>query len=1364
MAVGYPVLGGANRNPAPTVYAPPRTPPKHAFAVPSSPRTLDQVCAMDFLNNFLRTPHAMGGPPLPPQAENAQAEARRGDDVVDPSSSVPPRRNMALSKLKWTLNDDTTTPKPKSPPKPSSSNAILNPLTPSPFAANTIKPRATMSSSSLKSPSSSTKSNKHSPWPTSSGVYLPSLDENKDDECVVCFSENFTDDDNIIFCDGCNVAVHQSCYGVDVIPEGDWFCEPCRKGIDSNTPLCQVCPATKGALLPTTKNRNSSPSYVHGCCALYTPGLDLDFGFVTIQNIDQRRRELGCGVCGESGGGTLQCSFPGCYAAFHAMCGRSRGATFDFRPESAVERGGKAQQKYWGPVAFCKAHSAPAHESERNRFLGRSEMAVDSETGLETSTTLSEMQQAANQKIKRSVALAAPRRAAWILSKWDAFSALQPARGAEKIFETLKRTAGSLASDSDFAAAVANAEKNASQPTPSTPQRTLSVGDRLKKQFEDGGWYEGTITAMTPKGKYPYSVTFDDGDVETYTAAQLMAQTTHVSPTALPTPTPTPMPSSSQRSIVKQPACIGGSMREYQLDGLQWMVAQHDAGGVGGVLGDEMGLGKTLQVISFLGYLKAERLQGGPHLVVAPLSVMPTWLSEIPRWCPSLRAVALHGNLAERNRVKHSALADPSTFDIVVTTYEMLVAEQNWLSHRFHFRYVVLDEAQRVKNEASLAGMAVRRMRKAGALLLTGTPLQNDLHELWALLNLLFPDVLATSEMFDTEKVWGGPSTAAVQADNAKLVNAARGVLQPIMLRRTKADVLASELPPLITLRVECPLAPLQRIYYKRVLEFDGLFGKLVAGTSGDDVGTARFTQLNNLMMQLRKVANHPYQLPSCEEPGADPDEPADERIWLSSGKMQVLDGVLTRLVAQGRKCIIFSQFTGFLNVIERALESREYRYLRLDGQTPAARRAYETRRFNEKGSPFVAYLVTTRAGGLGLNLQAADTVILADSDWNPQGDVQAQARSHRIGQKSPVTVLRLVSSGTCEERILQAAEAKLKLASAILEGDGAAGEGAAPSSGELIAAIKQGAEDALAVDSDAMRAAVTDGKRVVSEDFVNDIMNAAKAGGKMAHGTTAATIKSRSADSSANASGAKEPKSFMTFEGRTFDREAGSKRTIADAMVAEVAAKAGKRSRMSTVVMIDAGDGLGMQAVSKQSILDAKHIEEMEQRHAARIAAKKAASEGGNRHVHERYCIGCATLLSGREEDRHRGALTLKAARSAPSSWLGCTRCPRAACASCAALLNASSAGGGGLRTGWSCPQHNCGGCNRNASDAGGLVFRCVGCKWSRCWDCGKDSGFVPVDPKEMETHAWVSELGFPKACERAGNAEYVRCSECAL
>jgi len=150
--------------------------------------------------------------------------------------------------------------------------------------------------------------------------------------------------------------------------------------------------------------------------------------------------------------------------------------------------------------------------------------------------------------------------------------------------------------------------------------------------------------------------------------------------------------------------------------------------------------------------------------------------------------VALHGNLAERNRVKHSALADPSTFDIVVTTYEMLVAEQNWLSHRFHFRYVVLDEAQRVKNEASLAGMAVRRMRKAGALLLTGTPLQNDLHELWALLNLLFPDVLATSEMFDTERVWGGPPAAAVQADNAKLVNAARGVLQPIMLRRTKAD------------------------------------------------------------------------------------------------------------------------------------------------------------------------------------------------------------------------------------------------------------------------------------------------------------------------------------------------------------------------------------------------------------------------------------------------------------------------------------------------------------------------------------------------------------------------------------------------
>jgi hypothetical protein len=204
--------------------------------------------------------------------------------------------------------------------------------------------------------------------------------------------------------------------------------------------------------------------------------------------------------------------------------------------------------------------------------------------------------------------------------------------------------------------------------------------------------------------------------------------------------TPADTAGAGKRPVVRQPDCIvSGEMHPYQLDGLKWLVAQHDKG-AGGILGDEMGLGKTLQVISLLGFLKSVRGEGGPHIVVAPLSVMNSWVTEMRKWCPLLRVVPFHGPQTERERIKREFLT-AGKFDVMCTTYEMLVADIH-TCQRFRWGYIVLDEAHRVKNEKSLMGQAVRRLRSSHRLMITGTPLQNNMHELWSLLNFLYPEVL----------------------------------------------------------------------------------------------------------------------------------------------------------------------------------------------------------------------------------------------------------------------------------------------------------------------------------------------------------------------------------------------------------------------------------------------------------------------------------------------------------------------------------------------------------------------------------------------------------------------------------------------
>ncbi|EKX46521.1 hypothetical protein GUITHDRAFT_70514 [Guillardia theta CCMP2712] len=482
-------------------------------------------------------------------------------------------------------------------------------------------------------------------------------------------------------------------------------------------------------------------------------------------------------------------------------------------------------------------------------------------------------------------------------------------------------------------------------------------------------------------------------------------------------------------------------MHPYQLDGLKWLVNQHDTG-AGGILGDEMGLGKTLQVISLLGFLKTVRGEDGPHIVIAPLSVMNNWVTEIKRWCPQLRAVPFHGPQSERERIKREKLIY-GKFDVMCTTYEMLVAD-TYTCQRFHWGYIVLDEAHRIKNEKTQMGQAVRRLRSSHRLLITGTPLQNNMHELWSLLNFLYPEVLSNADTFDKE--WKSNSKPEENSSplNEKLLSAAHALLGPLMLRRLKSDVLSSmQIPPKTEIKILVPLTEMQRFWYSKMLT--GECASL-AGSGQTDA----YKRLNSLVMQLRKVCNHPYLFEEADVNSGW----TDEAIVQASGKMIVLDKLLTKLQKEGRKVLVFSQFTSMLDVLGDFMHFRRYKFLRLDGSTSVARRRYEIACFQNPKSDYFVYLISTRAGGLGINLTAADTVVLYDSDWNPSIDSQAQDRAHRFGQKKPVSVYRLISRHTVEQRILQVAENKSCMNAMVMQDGGPEMEGVSGPKGMSMAEI----------------------------------------------------------------------------------------------------------------------------------------------------------------------------------------------------------------------------------------------------------------------------------------------------------------------
>ncbi|XP_067295322.1 probable global transcription activator SNF2L1 [Pseudorasbora parva] len=456
-----------------------------------------------------------------------------------------------------------------------------------------------------------------------------------------------------------------------------------------------------------------------------------------------------------------------------------------------------------------------------------------------------------------------------------------------------------------------------------------------------------------------------------------------------------------------------GTLRDYQIRGLNWMISLYE-NGINGILADEMGLGKTLQTIALLGYLKHYRNIPGPHMVLVPKSTLHNWMNEFKRWVPTLKAVCLIGNKDERAAFIRDVMM-PGEWDVCVTSYEMVIREKS-VFKKFNWRYLVIDEAHRIKNEKSKLSEIVREFKTTNRLLLTGTPLQNNLHELWSLLNFLLPDVFNSASDFDS---WFDTNNCL---GDQKLVERLHAVLRPFLLRRIKAEVEKS-LPPKKEVKIYLGLSKMQREWYTRILmkDIDIL----------NSAGKMDKMRLLNILMQLRKCCNHPYLFDGAE-PG--PPYTTDTHLVINSGKMVALDKLLPKVQEQGSRVLIFSQMTRVLDILEDYCMWRGFEYCRLDGNTPHEAREQAIDAFNAPNSSKFIFMLSTRAGGLGINLATADVVILYDSDWNPQVDLQAMDRAHRIGQKKPVKVFRLITDNTVEERIVERAEMKLRLDSIVIQ------------------------------------------------------------------------------------------------------------------------------------------------------------------------------------------------------------------------------------------------------------------------------------------------------------------------------------------
>ncbi|NXL44539.1 SMRCD regulator, partial [Podilymbus podiceps] len=513
---------------------------------------------------------------------------------------------------------------------------------------------------------------------------------------------------------------------------------------------------------------------------------------------------------------------------------------------------------------------------------------------------------------------------------------------------------------------------------------------------------------------------------------------------------------------IEQPSILNPSLqlKPYQRIGLNWLALlyKHE---LNGILADEMGLGKTIQAIAFLAYLYQEGNEG-PHLIIVPASTLDNWIREIRMWCPKLNVLLYYGSQEERKHLRKDISNKAVEFNVIITTYNCAIssAEDRGLFRRLKLNYAIFDEGHMLKNMSSVRYQHLMTINARNRLLLTGTPVQNNLLELMSLLNFVMPHMFS-SRTCEIRRMFTAKTRNAEERsmyEQERIVHA-KQIIKPFILRRVKDEVL-KQLPPKKDVIELCAMSEKQEQLYSDLV--NKLKKTVHSGEKNTDTG--------NAMMQLRKMANHPLlhrQYYTTEklkrmsklmlkEPthlDANPDLILEDMTVmtdfelhllckqysnvngfeldmdqiLDSGKFRALERILSELKEKGDRVVLFSQFTMMLDILEVFLKHHQHRYIRLDGKTQIADRIHLIDQFNTDMDIFV-FLLSTKAGGLGINLTSANVVILHDIDCNPYNDKQAEDRCHRVGQTKEVKVIKLISKGTIEESMLKVSQYKLKL------------------------------------------------------------------------------------------------------------------------------------------------------------------------------------------------------------------------------------------------------------------------------------------------------------------------------------------------
>nr|XP_009935274.1 PREDICTED: SWI/SNF-related matrix-associated actin-dependent regulator of chromatin subfamily A containing DEAD/H box 1 [Opisthocomus hoazin] len=513
---------------------------------------------------------------------------------------------------------------------------------------------------------------------------------------------------------------------------------------------------------------------------------------------------------------------------------------------------------------------------------------------------------------------------------------------------------------------------------------------------------------------------------------------------------------------IEQPSILNQSLqlKPYQKIGLNWLALLHKHG-LNGILADEMGLGKTIQAIAFLAYLYQEGNRG-PHLIVVPASTLDNWIREVHLWCPELNVLFYYGSQEDRKHLRVDINNKVVDFNVIVTTYNCAISssDDRGLFRRLKLNYAIFDEGHMLKNMSSVRYQHLMTINAKNRLLLTGTPVQNNLLELMSLLNFVMPHMFSSSTS-EIRRMFSSKTKSAEEQSiyEKERIAHAKQIIKPFILRRVKDEVL-KQLPPKKDLVELCAMSEKQEQLYC------DLVNKLKKTINSNE----KNSDMGNVMMQLRKMANHPllhrqyyttdklktmstlmlkepthcdanpdlifedmtvmtdFELHLlCKQYSNVSDFKLDVDQILDSGKFRALERILSDLKEKGDRVVLFSQFTMMLDILEVFLKHWQHRYIRLDGKTQISDRIHLIDQFNTDMGIFV-FLLSTKAGGLGINLTSANVVILHDIDCNPYNDKQAEDRCHRVGQTREVKVIKLISKGTIEESMLKISQQKLKL------------------------------------------------------------------------------------------------------------------------------------------------------------------------------------------------------------------------------------------------------------------------------------------------------------------------------------------------